>query len=73
MTDQREGGWFADIDNEGDDPATWQPVLAYDGGCVAVSVWFHSERECLDFIRDVIVGKGMLEPECDLADIEVVE
>jgi hypothetical protein len=50
-------GWFADIDPDVDH--RWQPCLQLGGWCPSMPVWFKSEQECLDFIRDEIIGQGM--------------
>jgi hypothetical protein len=54
-------GWFADIDEgtpSGD--MQWAPFLQLDWGAPSMDVWFASEEDCLRFIREEVVGKGVL-------------
>lgn len=58
-----EDGWFADTAMDGDDPPDgypWQPVLQAGNSCHPIDVWFRTEEECLSYIRDNILGKGVL-------------
>lgn len=56
-------GWFADLaDEEERDPrCPWQPFLQISGCCFPLPVWFASEEDCMEFIRDDIVGRGLLD------------
>lgn len=58
-----DDGWFADLadDDERDPRWPWQPFLQTNGCCFPLRVWFASEKDCVDFIRDEIVGRGLLD------------
>lgn len=61
----RRTGWFADVCNDDaeTDPVTlvsWQPCLQVDGAVHSFDVWFASREDCEAYIREEIVGQGML-------------
>lgn len=58
-------GWFAEEipDDDPDFNARWpyRAVLQLPGMVVTTTGhWFATEADCLDFIRDDILGKGLL-------------
>jgi hypothetical protein len=49
--------WFADVDREAVAPYVWQPCLETETGHIpCFEVWFRTERECEDWIRQFVVG-----------------
>lgn len=60
-------GWFADVpavDEWADAPSPespWRPYLQLDGIRVSMNVWFRTEDDCTQFIREEVLGKGMLD------------
>lgn len=54
-------GWFADTDDEMTGDFKWQPVLQEGCCCFPLPVWFPSEQACEQYIREKILGKGMLD------------
>jgi hypothetical protein len=49
--------WFADIDNEADEPYVWQPCLETGEGLVPhIEIWFDSKERCEDWIRKYLIG-----------------
>ena len=61
--DQPGRGWFADLSDEDvrDPKFPWQPFLQTDGCCFPLPVWFATKRDCEDFIREDVAGRGLLE------------
>jgi hypothetical protein len=58
-------GWFADYDDDQDSDwhGKWRPYLQLDGMCFPLAdIGFYSEADCDQFIRDDILGKGLLSP-----------
>lgn len=56
-------GWFADIDEDTgpSDPYRWQPCLETGAGHIpCFSVWFATEDECTQWIRENVLGVGLL-------------
>lgn len=56
-------GWFADVDPD-EQPSPrypWQPVLQIDGMCMSIDVWHANQKACEAFIRDRIIGQGMID------------
>lgn len=60
-------GWFADVadlvtleENPGLH-RLWQPCLQLDGVVHSFDVWFESRAACEAYIRDEILGQGMLD------------
>ena len=61
MTDKESRGWFADIDPEQPEGAyRWQPVLQTDGVVPSFEMWFATEDACLEWIREQVIGHGMI-------------
>lgn len=61
-------GWFADYDDDQDSDwhGKWRPYLQLDGMCFPLAdIGFYSEADCDQFIRDDILGKGLLPPSPD--------
>lgn len=59
--DQRAAGlgWFADVDPDvTSGEHVWQPCLQLEGMCLPIEVWFSTEAECLEFIRENVIGQG---------------
>ena len=58
-------GWFADFDPEADPRWPWKPMLQTPSGTLASidSPSFTSEQDCIDFIRDEIIGYTFLPGE----------
>jgi hypothetical protein len=54
-------GWFADIDRDAEPNYPWQPCLQLDGICHSFQVWFATEAECVAYIKEQILGRGLLE------------
>lgn len=57
-------GWFADVNPKADNSLTdyvWQPCIQTDIGCFDIEVWFNSKEACEYFIRDHLLGKGLLD------------
>lgn len=54
-------GWFAEPDPE--TPAyPWRPVLQLEGTCAPdFDIWFKTKDECETWIRENVLGAGMLE------------
>ena len=50
-----EVGWFAECDETG-----WQPYAQTEWGHFPLEVWFPTEQACESFIREQIVGLGIL-------------
>ena len=65
MTDPTPTGWFADTRDE-DDPECfpgyeWSPFLQTSGLCAPLrGLGFQSKKECEDWIKTNVIGKGML-------------
>lgn len=57
MTDD---GWFADVDRDTPDGPQWRPYLQQGGVCVPLEVWFAAEEDCVQFIRDKVLGRVLL-------------
>lgn len=53
-------GWFADIDEGAPAPFAWQAFLQDASGCSPLPIWFPSKSACEDYIKDTIIGLGML-------------
>lgn len=55
-------GWFSDIDDETTlrGVPMWQPCLQADGVIVSLDIWHETKEACDAFIRDEILGKGMI-------------
>lgn len=55
--------WFADINPEQTGSEyRWQPCLQLPVSiCHSFDVWFRSEAECLDYIREYIIGADIEE------------
>lgn len=56
-----ERGWFADIDDPPPDGFPWTPCLQVSGAVHAFDVHFKTREECEQFIREEILGAGMLD------------
>jgi hypothetical protein len=56
-----ETGWFAEECTDAPHAGfTWRAVLQLPGLVVPTDgLWFDTEAECLDFIRDDIIGQGL--------------
>lgn len=53
-------GWFAmQSDDENECPGKWQPALQIPGLIIPAEVWFDTEKDCLGFIRETILNRGM--------------
>lgn len=49
-------GWWADQEADG-----WAPTFQIGrAGCVSLPIWFKTEEECLSFMRENIIGAGLL-------------
>jgi len=48
--------WWPELDNE---QPGWCPTLQTDTGCFSLPMWFETETECLEYIRNEIVGAGV--------------
>lgn len=54
-------GWFADIDEEATGAHRWQACLETGTGIVpSISIWFATEEDCLQWIRENVLGVGLL-------------
>lgn len=54
-------GWFGDVDPEAQSDYQWQPCLETGTGHVpCFDVWFATEAECVEWIRENVIGVGML-------------
>jgi hypothetical protein len=54
-------GWFADVDPDETGEHRWQACLETGTGIVpSVSIWFATEDDCTQWIRDNVLGVGML-------------
>lgn len=54
-------GWFADWDTEATEKG-YQPCLETGTGHVpCFQVWFYTKRECEQWIRENVLGVGMLD------------
>ena len=53
-----ERGWFADISSDEGMEDRWQPHIQCEGVCPSLDVWFETEEDCNQFIREQIIGKG---------------
>lgn len=58
--DRTHMGWFADIDEGAPAPFAWQAFLQDASGCSPLPIWFPSKSACEDYIKDTIIGLGML-------------
>ena len=56
-------GWFADVDLDVKaGPPKWQPCFETGHGHVpSFAIWFDTEEECLGWIRENILGAGLLD------------
>lgn len=55
-------GWFSDVDPDDETGYAWQPCIQTDAGSVpSLSVWFATEADCDAFIRDYVLGRGMID------------
>lgn len=62
MSAGQDEGWFAEFDREASAGVPWRPVLQLDGGHAPdLDIWFASQQECEDWIRDNVIGRGMLD------------
>lgn len=51
-------GWFSCIDNElGRE--MWRPCLQLDGIAPGLQIWFNTEAESDEWIRDNVIGKDL--------------
>lgn len=58
-----DGGWLAvkeRPDEDHDHRYPWFPALEVGGSSYPLPVWFATEDECEAFIRDTVIGKGLL-------------
>lgn len=54
--------WFADVDPEATFRWSYRPYIQTKGGVVcSLDIWFEDEEECLEFVRNEIVGVGILD------------
>lgn len=53
-------GWFADVDPEMK-AFKWQPCCQVDGMVQSLDIWFSSKEGCEDWIREEVLGLGMLD------------
>jgi hypothetical protein len=64
VTYKHRAGWFADPGDKDDDGYDerypWRPYLQISAGCVPLRLWFASKEDCEQFIRDEVLGKGLL-------------
>jgi hypothetical protein len=59
MSAEMPDGWFARKSDE--QPSfPWQACLRFDGVVYPLELWFSSEADCLDCIRDEIVKLPLL-------------
>uniref|UniRef100_UPI003F493582 hypothetical protein n=1 Tax=Streptosporangium sp. CA-235898 TaxID=3240073 RepID=UPI003F493582 len=54
-----DNGWFAEWDRETTNGG-WRPVLQLDGHAPDFDIWFSTKQECEDWIREEVIGCGML-------------
>jgi hypothetical protein len=55
---ERRTGWFAD---RGPTDDGWFPCVQTETLNLDLEVWFETEAECLRFIREEILGLGLLD------------
>lgn len=64
MSDLDRAGWFADPRDEDDEDLVpgypWTPFLQSPGMCTPLRLGFATKVECEQWIRDNVIGKGML-------------
>ncbi|MGR7002799.1 hypothetical protein ACU686_40455 [Yinghuangia aomiensis] len=58
-------GWLAleDDDEPSTGPYRWQPCLETAGMRYPIEAWFATEAECMAYITEHILGRGLLDPE----------
>lgn len=56
-------GWFADPSDpeDRDERWPWQAFIQTAGGCYPLPLWFETKEACERFIRDDVLGRGMLD------------
>jgi hypothetical protein len=54
-------GWFADLDESATDDFRWAPHLQADGVIPSLDIWFRTEDECMDWIRENVIGRGLFD------------
>lgn len=61
-------GWYADLLEEGRNKGRWQPVLQVEGWAPGLEVYCRTEEECVQWIRENVLGKPLLEPPACAGD-----
>lgn len=53
-------GWFAEFNDEAQQPGAWRPVLQLNGYVAAFDIWFRTKRDCEEWIRANVIGSRMI-------------
>lgn len=62
MPEDERVGWFSDIEDRPNHQYPWQPCLQAELGlCLSLDIWFPTQEACDNFIKESILGKGMID------------